>query len=138
MSQSGQSAPQPAVIGDPRGLLAAAEPVADFAALSELFGVSTSVLKILAHVFYTELRFVKARPRRLYAVADMRAVVERERAKIETRRLAHQERMRADAEAARIKRDAKSRTPSCRAGTPKASALGSGLPTRSVFAARTA
>jgi hypothetical protein len=137
VSQSGQSAPQQAVIGDPRGLLAAAEPVADFAALSELFGVSTTVLKILAHVFYTELRFVKARPRRLYAVADMRAVVERERAKIEARRLAHQERMRAEAEAARIKRDAK-KTPSCRACTPKASALGSALPTRSVFAARTA
>jgi hypothetical protein len=105
VSQSGQSAPRPAVIADPCGLIAAVEPVADFAALSELLNVNTSVLRIL--VFYTELRFVKARPRRLYAVSDMRAIVERERAKIETRRLAHHERMRAEAEAARIKRDAK-------------------------------
>jgi hypothetical protein len=133
VSQSGQSAPQQAVIADPRGLLAAVEPVADFAALSELFGVSTSVLKILARFL---LGFVvKARPRRLSGCRH--GASSNPSGPTSSARLAHQELMRAEAEAARIKRNAK-KTPSCRACTPTASALGFGLPTRSVFAARTA
>ncbi len=76
-------------VTDPHGLLTSAEPTATLAELSVTLDVSTSALRIVLKGEASEqVRFVRCRPssESRYAIADVRAVVEKNRQWLDDRR----------------------------------------------------
>jgi hypothetical protein len=76
-------------VTDPHGLLTSAEPTATLAELAVALDVSTSALRIvLKGEASDQVRFVRCRPssESRYAIADVRAVVEKNRKWLDDRR----------------------------------------------------
>ena len=76
-------------VTDPHGLLTSAEPTATLAELSVTLDVSTSALRIVLKGDASEhVRFIRCKPssESRYAVADVRAVVEKNRKWLDERR----------------------------------------------------